>query len=225
MDIVKSDPRFSGRTPDLPQRRPGNWKLAYADFLTALCAFFLVMWMVHGVSAQDKADLANQFSSAPSEAEVEPSVAASLQSQARLQPYLPFLRFEETQTSLRIDLTDLNERALFDTGSALPNSDGAAILEAVGKAVAVLPFPLRVEGHTDSRPIQGGLYSNWDLSTNRANAARRALIEAGLNADQIAAVTGLADTQPLFPETPDLPANRRISIVLDLAPTQASAGS
>lgn len=221
MDIVKSDPRFSGRRPVLPQRRPGNWKLAYADFLTALCAFFLVMWMVHGVSSQDKKDLAEQFSSTTKTVAETNHTSAGIFDTAELEAFLPSLRIQESRHQLRIDLIDLNEQALFDVGSMSPNARGRALLNAVGKTIAVLPFPVRVEGHTDSTPIIGGAYSNWDLSTGRANAARRALIDAGLNGGQISAVIGLADTQPLHPEAPDLPANRRISIVIELTPASA----
>lgn len=221
MDIVKSDPRFSGRKPVLPQRRPGNWKLAYADFLTALCAFFLVMWMVHGVSSQDKKDLAEQFSASPKEVIQTSSVSAELLALTDLQPFLPSLKITEQSHQIRIDLIDLNEQALFNVGSLRPNERGQAMLKAVGTAISVLPYPVRIEGHTDSTPIVGEVYSNWDLSTGRANAARRALIDSGLDQDQVAAVIGLADTLPLHPEAPDLPANRRISIMLELTPASA----
>jgi len=217
VDIAKSDPRFAGRKPALPQRRPGNWKLAYADFLTALCAFFLVMWMVHGVSAQDKAELAEQFSPASNKTVASSPLADTILKSASLLPFQSHLRVMETPTTLRIDITDHKEQALFDMGASSPNTHGRAMMTAVGAAVSLLAFPVRVEGHTDSQPIQGEVYSNWDLSTQRANAARRALIDAGLDPSRIVAVTGLADTQPLTPNTPDLPANRRISIVLDLS--------
>ena len=174
--------------------------------------------MVHGVSAQDKKDLAEQFSSSPKLVAEAQTVSAELLAKPELEAFLPFLRVTETRHQLRIDLMDLNEQALFEVGSMRPNARGKAMLSAVGKAISVMPFPVRVEGHTDSTPILGDAYSNWDLSTGRANAARRALIDAGLNRDQIAAVIGLADTQPLHPEAPDLPANRRISIVIELTP-------
>ena len=218
VDIAKSDPRFAGRRPALPQRRPGNWKLAYADFLTALCAFFLVMWMVHGVSAQDKAELADQFSPSASVQTETHSVSQVILDSEALLPFLAHLRIEETPSSLRIELTDYEESALFESASTSPNSKGSALLSAVGTTISMFDYPVRVEGHTDSQPMIEPHYSNWDLSTGRANAARRALINAGMSSDQIVAVIGLADTKPLLPQSPDLPANRRISIVLDLSP-------
>lgn len=179
------------------------------------------MWMVHGVSSQDKKDLAEQFSASPKEVEQTHSVSAELLALEDLQPFLPSLRLTEQSHHIRIDLIDLNENALFNVGSLRPNERGRAMLSAVGTAISVLPYSVRIEGHTDSMPISGNAYSNWDLSTGRANAARRVLIEAGLDQAQVAAVIGLADTQPLHPEAPDLPANRRISIVLELAPASA----
>lgn len=211
------------RRPSAPARKMGNWKLAYADFLTALCAFFLVMWVVNGVSAEDKVELAQQFSSDSEQtfetaSAPEPDMAADLADQLRADPGLlafgPSVSVTAEDNLVRIDLTDMATRPLFDTGDGALNETGRGLTQAVGRAIAYLSVPIRIEGHTDANPNLTPGYSNWELSADRANSARRIIEEAGVKSARIRGVTGLADTRPLFPETPLSAANRRISIVL-----------
>ncbi|MCF6328366.1 MAG: OmpA family protein [Henriciella sp.] len=223
MAIAYSSRRITGRRPAAPARKMGTWKLAYADFLTALCAFFLVMWVVHGVPAEDKAELAQQFSSV-TEA-TEPTVrtvigmtamdlAAQLRSDPGLLGYGSSVTITAEPDLIRIDLTDMATRPLFEVGDGAVNETGIALTRTTGTVLAHLPDQLRLEGHTDSNPSLTAGYSNWELSADRANSARRILEDAGVAPERVRAVSGLADTRPLRPATPTLPANRRISIVL-----------
>ncbi len=211
--------RIAGRRPVAPARKMGTWKLAYADFLTALCAFFLVMWIVHGVSAEDKAELAKQFG-ADIELETAAAPSSALQLAEKLQADPGLLAFGSSvsvtadDNLIRIDLTDMATRPLFETGDGALNETGQNLTQAVGSAIAYLSLPIRIEGHTDSNPILTPDYSNWDLSADRANSARRIIESAGVQPSRIKAVTGLADTRPLLPTSPTSSANRRISIVL-----------
>ena len=225
--------RTRGRKPAAPAGRIGTWKLAYADFLTALCAFFLVMWIVHGVSAEDKAELARQFSGEVSEPAAAATTPASLASsrteyladQLRKDPGLRAFGQSVTVTAeptlIRIDLTDMATRPLFDTGDGRLNVTGQSLTRAAGHAIATLSLPVMIEGHTDSNPSITPGYSNWELSADRANSARRILEDAGVSPARIQAVSGLADTRPLLRSNPALPANRRISIVLVTGETGA----
>lgn len=103
---------------------------------------------------------------------------------------------------------------MFDPGSKEPNTRAVRLLEAVASIVQRLPNRIAISGHTDSRPNTSSDYTNWELSSDRANASRRILFENGVQADRIAQVSGKAGSEPLYADDPDLPGNRRISIVL-----------
>ncbi len=218
--------RLTGRIPAAPARKMGTWKLAYADFLTALCAFFLVMWIVHGVTAEDKAELARQFGGETDFVQTTDQMAADqmtseiseLAARLRADPGLlsfgASVKISSEPTLIRIDLTDMATRPLFESGDGSLNQTGQDLIETAGWAISSLDIPLMIEGHTDSNPSLTPGYSNWELSADRANSARRILQDAGVSPARIRAVSGLADTRPLLQQSPSLPANRRISIVL-----------
>lgn len=222
----------AGRTLAPPARKPGNWKLAYADFLTALCAFFLVMWIVHGVSAEERAELARQFGAdaetqlsaiaPPSNNNREADLASAISRDERLTAFGASVTVTAEAGKVRIDLTDMAVRPLFETGEGRLNATGGQLVAGVGAVLSLFPGDLTIEGHTDSFPSLRQGYSNWELSADRANSARRILERSGIEPQRIQAVTGLADTKPIRIGAPDLPANRRISIVLhlDMEPTQ-----
>jgi chemotaxis protein MotB len=124
------------------------------------------------------------------------------------------LIIEQTPEGLNIQLVDQEGRAMFQGSSAEPLPRTQQLLEMVSRAIEQLPNRISISGHTDSvAPGRAG-YSNWDLSADRANAARRILEKAGVDADRLYQVAGKGDREPLYPDDPDLPANRRISIVL-----------
>ena len=125
------------------------------------------------------------------------------------------LMVEQTPEGLRIQLVDQKGYSMFALGSSKPNQQTRNLVQLVTRAVGQLPHKISISGYTDSRAYrsQDG-YTNWELSSDRANSARRLLIDAGLESDRIALVQGRADTDPLLPDDPESERNRRISIVL-----------
>ena len=229
MAIAYSSRRNKGRTPAASARKLGTWKLAYADFLTALCAFFLIMWIIHGVSAGERETLAHQFGADASLAndDVEPivsevaSIAKALRADAALLAYGSSVTITEEPNLVRIELSDMAERPLFETGDGLLNPMGERLTRLAGRAIALVDLPVMIEGHTDSHPSFTSGYSNWELSADRANSARRLLVEEGVHETRIQGVAGLAHTRPLLENAPEDAANRRISIVLVIPPKSA----
>ncbi|MEQ9316545.1 MAG: OmpA family protein [Henriciella sp.] len=212
----------ASRTPLSPVRRLGAWKLAYADFLTALCAFFLVMWLIHGASSDQRSDIAGQFSparqneataTATESAEVLQLAEAIRQSQL-LSTHASNVVLQIENDFIRLDLVDLDRSPLFDNGEETLNRHGAELIQLTAMALKPLALQISIEGHTDNAPINRPDYSNWELSSGRANAARRALIEHGIAPSEILSVAGLADTRPLRPGQGGLPQNRRLSILI-----------
>jgi len=200
-----------------PQPVSGTWKLAYADFLTALCAFFLVMWIVHGVAAEDKTELARQFKDQAPQTDFGSEtiqIAEMLRTDALMRTDAGRIRIQSEAGHVRIDLADHSEKPLFDRGKGRLNPAGETLVRRVGLVLAKFDYAIVIEGHTDAVQSLRPSYSNWELSTDRANAARRLLVEAGIHPTRIRAVTGYADTQPIRKIAPDEPNNRRISIRL-----------
>lgn len=209
--------------PAASARKLGTWKLAYADFLTALCAFFLIMWIIQGVSKDERHALAQQFGAVDSSATTSTSraIAESLRANADLAAFGSSVTIIEDPNFIRIELSDMTARPLFETGDGQMNATGAQLTRIAGRAIAALQLSVRIEGHTDSHPSLTAGYSNWELSSDRANSARRLLIDAGVDEGRIQGVTGLAQTRPLIQNDPENAANRRISIVLVIPPKTA----
>jgi chemotaxis protein MotB len=232
----------------------GAWKVAYADFVTAMMAFFLVMWIV-GQSDEVKAGVAGYFrdptgfteggggdgvlpgadsgatgGGAPQgnpqptveEAqnaleEAAESIRQALSSLPEFQHLKDQIEVSITEEGLRIELRDAPDDGFFDSGSAQVKPTTEALLMIIASQLAELPNRVAVEGHTDSRPYSADtsrMYSNWELSADRANAARRILEVSGLQHGQIEAVRGFADVRLRKPDAPMDPGNRRISIVV-----------
>ena len=228
----------------------GAWKVAYADFVTAMMAFFLVMWLV-AQSPQVKAAVAGYFRDPgvfdttrgsgvlPGGAEglretgVTPAArtsdvqeaqavleraAAHLRETLRSTPSLKSLedRIEITVTpeGLRIELLETANKSFFEVGSAELLPETVELLAIISKELGSLGNPIALEGHTDSRKYAASKYGNWELSTDRANAARRAMEKFGLRDGQINAVRGYADTRLRTRDEPLDARNRRVSIVV-----------
>jgi chemotaxis protein MotB len=227
----------------------GAWKVAYADFVTAMMAFFLVMWIV-AQSEEVKAGVAGYFrdpgafttggrgvlpgSENGTTGGGQPmgmtdlEAAKSLLEQAaeeirRALAALP--EFEHlkdqveitlTDEGLRIELREAPDDGFFDSGSATVKPSTVAMLRVIATQLGELPNKVAVEGHTDSLPYsaESGVYTNWELSADRANAARRILESSGTKHGQIEAVRGFADTRLRKPDQPLDAGNRRISIVV-----------
>ncbi len=225
MAYTAATQRYQGRTPRAraPARKMGTWKMAYADFLTALMAFFLLMWLINGVTPEDRAALAEYFNG-ESAAVTTTAQGTDIAALARLIESDPVLAeaganvmVTTSPAHIRINLMDASESPLFDSGHGLLNEKGRELALAAGRAIKPFRFPVKVEGHTDAFPSTHPDYSNWELSSARANAARRAIEAAGVDPARIRSVSGLADTMPLNPGEPHKAANRRISIVLDIS--------
>jgi chemotaxis protein MotB len=119
-----------------------------------------------------------------------------------------------TAEGLRIELTESATGTFFGTGSAKLNADGNALLITLAQELGKLPNKLSIEGHTDSQPYASPTYGNWELSSDRANAARRIMQANGIGADQVTQVRGFADQRLRKPDAPLDPANRRISLIV-----------
>lgn len=272
------------------------WKIAYADFVTAMMAFFLLLWLLNVTTEEQRNGIADYFSPSiqisktssgadgllagrsiaengalisslsnvgitmnlsPEEVEGEEEQEEGkedgtkgdgkedgLAKDEELQEYLrekereefvqtaeglreaviqnPELEgladnilIDQTPDGLRIQLVDEENTAMFPSGSSDMHPRIEKLMGLVAEAIAGLDNKIRISGHTDAQPFQGKSgFSNWELSAQRANASRRALINGGLTPERIASVVGLAETEPFVKEDPLSPKNRRISMTL-----------
>jgi chemotaxis protein MotB len=127
-----------------------------------------------------------------------------------------------TAEGLRIELSESAAGTFFDSGSARLNDDGRELLITLAQELGKLPNKISIEGHTDSNPYApSASYGNWELSTDRANAARRLMQENGVRADQVTQVRGFADQRLRKPQAPLDPSNRRISLIVQYIPKNA----
>lgn len=208
-------------------RRPGQWKLAYADFLTALMAFFLLMWLSTGSSQTERMAIAAYFTGADiidardnsvaSQPDIEAALLADLADSSIFETLKDSVHLTASPTGLRIDLTDGGHAALFQSASGDLNEIGYQLVGELGRALNKLPVNLSVEGHTDAFVDPSNTASNWALSSDRAHSALLALRASGVADSRIMGVTGLASTQPILPSQPHAAINRRVSIVLELS--------
>ena len=262
----------------------GAWKVAYADFVTAMMAFFLVMWLVGIASKEQKAAVSEYFknpsavegtaaipgtsslgpggasdkmiptanalsmpggvgprvgdpgeatrSRIPTDAQEDARAAAAAEDRRQLdelrkeleaaieksQALAPFkdqLLIDLTPEGLRVQIVDRMNRPMFDLGSSSMKDYTVEVMHELGTLLSGTPHRIALAGHTDETPFQAPRgYGNWELSSDRANAARRALLEGGLDEARIARVVGLASSVPFDRADPRAPTNRRISIVV-----------
>jgi chemotaxis protein MotB len=215
--------------------------VAYADFVTSLMALFIVLWMMNtsgkvkqSVSGyfRDPRGYTHKLGAGPAGAgeglPLNVKTAADLhrQIQQALERMPEFdklrnqVRFSVTGEGLRIDLLETQQGMFFVTGSAQPTPAGERLLAVLAGELGKMPNQLVVEGHTDSLPFRNALptsgYSNWELSADRANAARRRLHAGSVRPQQVVEVRGFADQHLLLPDAPGDPRNRRISVVVKL---------
>jgi chemotaxis protein MotB len=238
----------------------GAWKIAYADFVTAMMAFFLLMWLLGSVSqgtlqgiaeyfrtplkvalsggqgsgdatsmikggGTDLTRQAGQVKRAKEEeiqqeknrlAKLQKKIESNIEQSTVLKAYKNQLQLEMTPEGLRIQIVDEQNRPMFDSGSASLLPHTRTILQELGKELNGVANRLSISGHTDAKPFSGAQhgYSNWELSADRANAARRELLAGGLMQDKILRVVGLAAANPLIRSNVFSPENRRIAIVV-----------
>ncbi|BAP43055.1 flagellar motor protein MotB [Pseudomonas sp. 21LCFQ02] len=262
--IVKRVKRFGGG------HHGGAWKIAFADFATAMMAFFLVLWLLSAATPEQLVAVAGYFKdpvgfsdsgspyvidlggspemspnqtlnpevkstpspdTVPIEAESAEAKAEQVEQERmemlllelqnkieespELQKFKDQILLEITQDGLRIQIVDADNRPMFDSGSARLKPYFEDILLAMSDTIKAVPNKISVSGHTDAKPFAGtGEFGNWELSANRANAARRALIAGGYPEQQVARVVGYASSALFDRQHPLNPVNRRIDIIV-----------
>jgi chemotaxis protein MotB len=232
----------------------GAWKVAYADFVTAMMAFFLVMWLVNqsdkvkaGVGGyfRDPVGFANKAGSSVLEGSAgvvnspkaardaeeyrkrqEEKVREKLQTKAQeitkalhaeggLGELSKLVEVEVTDEGLRIQLMESGDSTFFGLGSAQLSGEGVHAVTMIANQIGPLGYKVALEGHTDSRKyVNRSSYSNWELSADRANSARRILEQNGVDPGKITEIRGYADTHLRYADRPEDAGNRRIAIVV-----------
>src|SRR5260221_1200908 len=214
----------------------GAWKVAYADFVTAMMALFIVLWLLNssvkiqkavggyfkdptGTSKMVGTDMLGAGDNFVMTKDNMEQLKEQLQKSIREVPKFDKLEnhidMTVTNEGLRIELTESAVGTFFDTGSARMSGDGSDLLKLLAQELGKLPNHIAMEGHTDSKPYPAGAaYGNWELSADRANAARRLMQQNGIGAGQVTQVRGFADQRLRKPDTPLDPSNRRISLIV-----------
>jgi chemotaxis protein MotB len=213
----------------------GAWKVAYADFVTAMMALFIVLWLLSASEKVQKA-VGGYFQDPTGQGKQTGSTSAGVgetltltkdqlqQIKEKIQEAMKQIpafkdmqnqiKMTVTAEGLRIDLLETKRGLFFDTGNPKPTEAGGELLKVLAAELMKLPNKIVIEGHTDSTPYGRPDYSNWELSSDRANAARRILTESGLDDSRISQVRGFADQRLLLKDDPTNPSNRRISIIV-----------
>lgn len=278
----------------------GAWKVAYADFVTAMMAFFLLMWLLNATSPDQKKGIADYFTPTvglkdgkgigvrggrspmskgtakndlhapglvagqvqqgpvakePDDAKhpdptAENSATGSRDSKAdkdkkaaddkktegedseqfklvgeqtkqamsedpEMKEFNNNIQVTDAPEGMKIDIIDDEKKPMFVAGGATLTEGGKKVIDAMVSIIVKMPNGIAIEGHTDAAsPLTNAKYTNWELSADRANAARRALVATQLEPERVMKVVGLADTQLLVKDEPANPRNRRVSIVM-----------
>lgn len=214
----------------------GAWKVAYADFVTAMMALFIVLWLMNSskqiqeavggyfkdptgtankVGTDMKGASENFFVSKDNMKELKEQLQKAIKEVPKFNELQNHIDMTVTNEGLRIELTESASGVFFQSGSDRMSEDGAGLVDLLAKELGKLPNPIAIEGHTDSKPYPpGAIYTNWELSTDRANSARRMMQDNGIRPDQITQVRGFADQRLRKPDAPLDPSNRRISLIV-----------
>ena len=214
----------------------GAWKVAYADFVTAMMALFIVLWLLASSEEVQKA-VGGYFTDPTGSGKMQgttmagigESLVVSRDDMSKLKEQIEqamreMPRFEQlksnvqitvTHEGLRIELLENDAGLFFDSGSARMSERGAETIRMLASELRALPNKLLLEGHTDAKPYASTTgYTNWELSADRANTARRILLEGGVPPDRVAQIRGFADQRLRNPKDPFDPANRRVSLIV-----------
>jgi chemotaxis protein MotB len=214
----------------------GAWKVAYADFVTAMMALFIVLWLLNsskqiqvavggyfkdptGTAKKVGSDMVgsgeNFVVTKDNMSKLKDELQRSIRQVPNFEKLKDHIEMTVTNEGLRIELLESSSNTFFDSGSPAPNHDGQDMLITLAQQLGQLPNKLALEGHTDAKPYaQSGSYGNWELSADRANAARRLMQQHGVHEDQVTQVRGFADQKPRKPDNPSDPSNRRISLIV-----------
>jgi chemotaxis protein MotB len=217
----------------------GAWKVAYADFVTAMMALFIVLWLLSSSEEVQKA-VGGYFNdpngtgklggtatpSTPGSAEtvsigkddmdqLKEKLELALQQLPKFDEMKEQVQMTVTGEGLRIELMETDKGMFFESGSANSSPNGRELLESLARNIGKLPNEIVIEGHTDSKPYSNkGAYSNWELSADRANSSRRFMETSGLRQDQVKQVRGFADQQLRKTDDPENASNRRVSVIV-----------
>jgi chemotaxis protein MotB len=214
----------------------GAWKVAYADFVTAMMALFIVLWLLNS-SKEIKVAVGGYFKDPTGKSKrvgngengsgenfvvnkdnmdkIKDELSAAIHKVNITEKLKDQIEMTITAEGLRIELMETEKGAFFPSATKEPNDQGKELLTLLAAQLGKLPNSLSIEGHTDSKPFaSSGIYTNWELSADRANAARRIMQENGLTQNQVSQVRGYADQRLRKPEEPESPGNRRISVIV-----------
>jgi chemotaxis protein MotB len=225
------------------------WKVAYADFVTALMALFIALWVLNakeevreqvaayfkdpvaffegsGVSVIEGEaqktineellrDIIRQYMAEKGELSgVEEALEESFEQMPDLASILENVVIEYVDEGMRIELIETQDKYFFEVGTARLKPEAYRVVRAIGERLGELPNRIIIEGHTDARPYGTQRYTNYELSADRANAARRALLEGGVSEAQLYQVRAYADNELRDPDDPFASSNRRVSIIV-----------
>ena len=219
----------------------GAWKVAYADFVTAMMALFIVLWLLSSSEQVQKAvggyftDPNGQwqrhrqrsarrgqrkpFSGEKGHGEAEGKDRSVNREVSAFKKIKENVHITVTGEGLRVELVEGNGSTFFESGSPHPSEFGREILAILAAEVGKLPNKVTIEGHTDAKPFPSDEYSNWELSADRANAARRWMTQNGLQPEQVTQVRGFAAQSLRIPNAPEDPQNRRVTVIIQYAPS------
>jgi len=214
----------------------GAWKVAYADFVTAMMSLFIVLWLLNTNQKIQKAvaayfkdpsgvgKLAGTNMAGVGDAltvdkdnmgKLKEKLEQAMKQMPKFEQMKDNVQLSVSSEGLRVELLETAKGMFFESGNAHPTETGQELLVRLAQELGVIPNTILIEGHTDAAPYSGGGdYTNWELSTDRANSARRLMESNGLRSDQVKQVRGFADQRLRIPEDPTNPANRRVSVIV-----------
>jgi chemotaxis protein MotB len=214
----------------------GAWKVAYADFVTAMMALFIVLWLMNSnekikeaISAyfRDPSGTGKHSGSASTGtgetvsvskddmSDLKNALEQALKKSPEFEKLKNYVQMSVTGEGLRVELLESESGNFFQSGSPLPTGAGKELILRLSEQLGQLPNDILIEGHTDSKPFTGRAeYSNWELSADRANSARRLMEENGLRRGQIVQARGFADHNLRDKDNPESPSNRRVSVIV-----------
>lgn len=217
----------------------GAWKVAYADFVTAMMALFIVLWLLNSSQEVQKAvagyfrdprgsgkRMGSAFGGTGESVTIDrknlnklkEKLQQAMKETPKFEKIKDNVQMTVTGEGLRIELLESEKGTFFESGQAKPTGSAEALLIELATELGNMPNTVLLEGHTDAKPFgSSAAYTNWELSVDRANAARKLMQENGLRPNQVVEIRGFADQQLRLPDKPEDPSNRRISIIIRYA--------
>jgi chemotaxis protein MotB len=221
----------------------GAWKVAYADFVTAMMALFIVLWLMNtskpvqdAISGyfRDPLGVAKKTGSAmggageaaavkkEDMAKLKQDLIKAMEKMPDFDKLKKQIEMTITPEGLQIEMMESPQGTFFENGKAQPTEIMQNLLKVLSAEIGRLPNSITIEGHTDSKPFSDSqLYGNWELSTDRGNAARRLMETSGLRPNQVVQVRGYADQKLRKPQAPEDPSNRRVTLIVQYLNTPA----